>query len=71
MELTGEETVSFGKHKGTRFTDLPPAYLLWLKTQPWVRGPIKKYIWDNLETIMAQNAINNGGNFNKKEYIKR
>ncbi|MEK6882172.1 MAG: DUF3820 family protein [Nanoarchaeota archaeon] len=65
-----EIIMPFGKYKGSLISDVPPSHLLWLNRQEWLRGPVKKYIFDNLSEIMARDAINNN-KFDKKYYFKK
>ena len=65
-----EIIMPFGEYKGHRIDDVPPSYLLWLNRQSWLKGQIKKYIWDNLSEIKARDAINNN-KFDKRYYFKK
>ncbi len=38
----------FGKHAGLELTDVPRQYLIWLRRQPNLRGPLVKEIDDVL-----------------------
>ena len=56
-----ETTMHYGIHKGTRLSDLPPDYLLWLWRNKKAHGvALKTYIFDHLDDIMCRNAINSG-----------
>jgi len=44
----------FGKHAGVEVSDVPRQYLLWLRRQPNLRGPLVKEIDDVLNgTVVA------------------
>jgi len=41
----------FGKHKGEKLANVPDSYLLYIYQQGWAKGPLKKYIEENLDSI--------------------
>ena len=66
-----EIIMPFGEYKGSQLSDIPPDYLLWLYKQEWLKGPIKAYIFNNMDDLNAKNAINNKKNFDYKYYFKK
>jgi hypothetical protein len=59
-----EYIITFGKHKGKKLKDVPDEYLYYL-SQGSIYGPIKTYIDDNYDAIVAN--VNRNRYYNKVE----
>lgn len=54
MKLTDDSRMPFGKHQGTKLSEVPSSYLLWALDQQWVRQqwpPLIDYIRDNQDAL--------------------
>lgn len=51
--LTDNDTMPFGKHKGTKMANVPDSYLLWLHETNKCGPDVKGYIDENIEAIKA------------------
>lgn len=49
------DTISFGKHRGELFSDVPASYLHWLWTQRPLRDQrLENYIFNNIEALRKE-----------------
>jgi len=67
LSFTDNDTMTFGKFKGTKMKDLPAWYLDWLHNQPWIDDypQVKGYIID------ARQAIDQELEEKKREHQRR
>lgn len=70
-KMTDESIMMFGKHKGEKLANVPSQYLLWAYDQPWCKGQLKAYIFENMDVLNADNAINNKKSFDYKNYFNK
>ena len=53
---TDETVMPWGKHKGAKLGEIPPAYLLWLFEQPWIKDwpGLHAYIRKHEDQLIAE-----------------
>jgi uncharacterized protein (DUF3820 family) len=51
--MKGSDLMPYGSHKGTKMTNVPAQYLLWLYENNKCSGEVKAYIIDNLDILIA------------------
>jgi len=53
---TDQTLMPWGKHKGSKLVDIPPAYLLWLFEQTWIKDypGLHAYLKKNEDLLMSE-----------------
>lgn len=54
MSVTENSVLTFGIHKDKKIKDVPPAWLIEWSQKDSSRGPVKKYIEENINSIKAK-----------------
>jgi uncharacterized protein (DUF3820 family) len=52
--FTKESIIPFGKYKGSKLSEIPPSYLLWIYEQNKAPKNLRRYIADNIQTIRTE-----------------
>ena len=52
--MNDNSLMPFGKHKGEKLANVPASYLLWLLTNDLRAGPLRSYILENEQGLMAE-----------------
>lgn len=53
-QLTDNDPMPFGKHKGVALINIPAGYLIYIYENMDLHGPIKDYIKKNLDVLKIQ-----------------
>ena len=54
MNITDEDLMPFGMHKGKKLANVPPEYLLYIYDNFKIQIDLKKYIKDNMDVLKAE-----------------
>lgn len=52
--LKDDSLMPFGKHRGTKMANVPASYLLYIYEQPWIKGNLEQYIFENLDVLKKE-----------------
>lgn len=55
-ELTDDDPMPFGKHRGKKMSAVDAEYLLWIFDQPWLKKwpAVEQYIDENFDVLLKE-----------------
>lgn len=56
--MTDNDIMPFGKYKGEKMANIPADYFVWLCENGKCFGKVKKYLDENIDTLVAEIALN-------------
>jgi|WetSurMetagenome_2_1015567.scaffolds.fasta_scaffold03883_17 uncharacterized protein (DUF3820 family) len=55
--MNDNDKMPFGKYKGEMMANIPAEYLIWLYENGKCYGDVKKYLDENIDTLVAEVAM--------------